>query len=992
MTVPPGFTVECVAHEPDLVNPVAMTFDERGRVWVCESLEYPRREAGYGRDRIKVLEDTDGDGRCDRFGVFAEWLNIPSGIAVGHGGVWVANSPDLLFLQDTDGDGRADQVDEFYTGLRNTMSIAFETDGAMLVATRSEVFRLRDKDGDGKAEERTDLIKLDTKGNYPHNGLAGFALDFRGNIYFGFGENLGADYKLSGTDGTTLTGGNEGGNIYCCDPAGKQLRMVATGFWNPFHVTFDTFGRLFTVDNDPDSRPPCRLIHVVEGGDYGFRFRNGRKGVSPFTAWNGELPATLPMVAGTGEAPCAVMAYESDNLPDEYRGELLVTSWGDHRLERYTFKPRGASFSATMKPVVSGDQNFRPVGLALAPDGSLYMSDWVHKSYPIHGKGRIWHLRAKNPKKREPLSDDPALALAHPHRPWREAAAHKLPREKAIEVASTAKDVRARSLAAQRMVATNPYWDKAVLTTKDQPLAGAGLGPIIQLTECVARFEPKRIPALAIAGELYSKDAAGEKLTKEEETLAEANLSKGLPGLYVGEKTPDAELLRAVCGVAGSFYLFHSGLPAEVVNDPWFQLAAYRTERAGELTSLADGESRLILWRAADMQARDVPATRRIAAQMLKHKDPDVRFIGIRWAAEAKLTELVPTLEKQLESEADNSRNFAAILLALDRISGRTHENTGEYFAAKFLIGSSKSIPAKIMALRMVSPNHADLSAKFLIELSKQADKTLQREAVRALRLRGGEEALVRLREIVADESSDELLRCEALLALSAADKQDRAMLLTIAHQARNNPLRMESLRMLSGSELSEQEKRDLLLAMGQLDVRYSNLLKRLLEPKAPTITPDPKDQAAWQKLVEGKGDPAAGERLFFHPKLATCAKCHEYKGRGGRIGPDLTTIAKSMPRERLLQSIVDPSREIAPQFTPWVIQANDGTVKTGVYVGEEVDGKVHYADSEGNIFKLHPRDVEDKKASDKSIMPEGLAATLTAQELRDLLDFLLQP
>src|SRR6185312_4176243 len=98
MTVPPGFSVEVVAAEPDIVNPVAMTFDERGRIWITESLEYPRRRPGPGRDRVKVLADTDGDGRADRFAIFADGLNIPSGIAVGHGGVWVANSPDILFL------------------------------------------------------------------------------------------------------------------------------------------------------------------------------------------------------------------------------------------------------------------------------------------------------------------------------------------------------------------------------------------------------------------------------------------------------------------------------------------------------------------------------------------------------------------------------------------------------------------------------------------------------------------------------------------------------------------------------------------------------------------------------------------------------------------------------------------------------------------------------------------------------------------------------
>ena len=103
MTVPEGFAVELVAAEPDIVNPIAMAFDDRGRIWVTESLEYPRKPAGPGRDRIKILEDTDRDGRADKVTVFADGLNIPTGVAIGHGGVWVLNAPDLLFMKERDG-------------------------------------------------------------------------------------------------------------------------------------------------------------------------------------------------------------------------------------------------------------------------------------------------------------------------------------------------------------------------------------------------------------------------------------------------------------------------------------------------------------------------------------------------------------------------------------------------------------------------------------------------------------------------------------------------------------------------------------------------------------------------------------------------------------------------------------------------------------------------------------------------------------------------
>ena len=214
-----------------------------------------------------------------------------------------------------------------------TMNLAVAGDDSVFVATRSALYHLWDRDGDGRADGvkpgtlPTPIVRLDTPGDYPHNGLSGFAFDFAGNVYFGLGENLGADYRLIGSDGATLSGGGEGGNIYRCRPDGSKLERVATGFWNPFHMTFDVFGRLFAVDNDPDSRPPCRLLHIVEGGDYGYRFRNGRKGLHPFTAWNGELPGTLGMVAGTGEAPSgdrrSTIGQPARRLPRDAAGHLV---------------------------------------------------------------------------------------------------------------------------------------------------------------------------------------------------------------------------------------------------------------------------------------------------------------------------------------------------------------------------------------------------------------------------------------------------------------------------------------------------------------------------------------------------------------------------------------------------------------------------------------------------------------------------------------------
>ncbi len=366
---------ERIAAEPNIVTPTGITVDSHGRVLVIESHTHfrPKDYQGPPADRIRIFEDRDRDGVPECTGTFFE-------------------------------------------GTRMTMGVAAAGDGSVFVATRSALYRLWDHDNDGRADVPGNgslpapFVRLDTPGDYPHNGLSGFAFDYAGNVYFGLGENLGARYTLIGSDGTTLSGGGEGGNIYRCRPDGSKLERVATGFWNPFHMAFDVFGRLFAVDNDPDSRPPCRLLHIVEGGDYGYRFRNGRKGLHPFTAWNGELPGTLGMVAGTGEAPSGIVEYDRNNLPEDYLGTLLVTSWGDHRIEQFRLEPHGASFRSTMKPVVQGGDDFRPVGIAMAPDGSLYISDWVDKSYDLHGKGRVWRLR----KAESPVGGSPARRDAAP--------------------------------------------------------------------------------------------------------------------------------------------------------------------------------------------------------------------------------------------------------------------------------------------------------------------------------------------------------------------------------------------------------------------------------------------------------------------------------------------------------------------------------------------------------------------------------------------------
>ena len=355
----PRLVVELFAAAPDIVHPIGLAFDAKGRLLIIESHTHfrPKDYAGPKHDRIRVLEDTKGDGKADRFTTYFE-------------------------------------------GTTATMDIASHPDSSIYLATRNEIIRLRDTNGNGKADQRERLLFLDTKGDYPHNGLCGLCFDANGDLYFGMGENMGIDWALKGADGVTILGGGEGGNVFWCTKDGRKLRRVATGYWNPFTMCRDAQGRLFVADNDPDSMPPCRLVHLVEGGDYGYQYRYGRSGRHVFQAWDGELPGTLPMMSGTGEAPSKVLSCESAGLPRELLGNLLVTAWADHRVERYVVTERGASYTAERQPFVQGGKDFRPVGMAVAPDGSLFVSDWVMPDYTLHGRGAVWHIRSREPMKR----------------------------------------------------------------------------------------------------------------------------------------------------------------------------------------------------------------------------------------------------------------------------------------------------------------------------------------------------------------------------------------------------------------------------------------------------------------------------------------------------------------------------------------------------------------------------------------------------------------
>jgi len=929
----PRLQLDLLAENPVLVTPTGIACDEQGRLFVleCHTHFRPKDYQGPAGDRVRIFADADRDGTFERVTTFAEGIRLAMGIVLA--------GPDKIYL-----------------------------------ATRSSIRVLEDTDHDGRADTNEILVALDTAGDYPHNGLSGLAWGPRGELYFGLGENLGERYTLRARDGATLTGGGEGGNVYAIRPEGTGLRQVATGFWNPFGLGVDAFGRLFAVDNDPDSRPPCRLLHVVSGGDYGYRFRLGRKGTHPFQSWNGELPGTLPMVAGTGEAPCAVLAYEALGLPAEYLGNLFVTSWGDHALERYRLEPAGASFQAAREVLVQGDDQFRPVGLCVGPQGELYFTDWVSQSYPLHGQGRLWRLRT-----REALPASPDLKtlrttqdhnlllklLKSPAETVRRAAAHRL--VALDETHSKAQPFEFRAW-------TEKDWDATTLRSRRELLwaqQAAGQLPAEDawsalvrrawstdpelLAEVVPAWPPSRLPAVPA-------------------DLACANSQQALALLAWSDR-------RAQLDLPSVIKLLHQWGDDPFVFSAIVNLLARRGPPA-ELQEL--GRAEAARERLAALLARKQQPGHTLDEALMFCRDsaPTVMRAAIQWVGEegkaAQISALKAAVERRLSASA-----FPSYLAAQTQLAGAPptawEQAAGAKLAWEIFSQRDFSEEVRLAALTAIPASAPELKDVFFDqEFTAAKTAPLQRGLLALWRdlprdfSAPGRARLGGLRAIEDwfETSPDPQVRADAAQALAAVKDQVPEVKSKLAAKlasasdpgALQDPLNRELARLFRASDASP-EKFD-------SEQRPTNV-------------------AGWLAALARAGDAEVGRRIFFQPQGIGCAKCHRVEGRGGQVGPDLSHLPPNMSLQRLVESIVEPSKEIAPQYTSWLAVTEDGRQISGLLLRRNAQNDVTLLDPEGRTHQLSGKQIEEFVSQAKSLMPERLPERLTVQEFRDLIAFL---
>jgi putative membrane-bound dehydrogenase-like protein len=842
------------AENPDIVTPIGAAVDARGRLFVVESHTHspPPDYDGPKGDLIKVFEGQRPDGRAQRVSVFAD---------------------DLFQAQ----------------------SLAFDPKGTLYVVCTRGLYVLHDRDGDGRSEARTRILTIapyEKRAN-PHGQMQGITFSPDGWVYVGRGAHVGGEYAWVGADGRELPGQYDGGDIVRIRPDGSGLERVATGFWNPFGLTVDRQGRVIAVDNDPDARGPNRLLHVVRGGDYGYKTLFGRFGLHPYLAWEGDVPGTLPMIYGVGEAPTAVIDANTARLPAEYKDSLLAAVWGEHNLALYRTTPAGASIRATREIFLQGeghdkeDSPFRPAGLATAPDGSIYVTDWMLIAYTTHKRGRIWKVTARD-----------GVPTAEP-----------------------------RSV--------------------------------------FAPAEPS--PAVTRLNQLYTLTTP-----QDYDALKEA-LTDGDP--------------------------FMRNAAVTVLAQPQFRNAI--------TPDLDHANPRVRLGALLALRRADISNPEAVIKPRLRDSHPEVVQTAMIWAGEKVLTSLAADVDAAASSPTLSKRLFETWLATMQILQ---HQGLKDLYAKgtppnaisrdvspTFIerLAMDQQRPAVLRALALRWMTDIDKSSHFseLLQLARKSDPTLQLEALRRLATSSRPESTETLRAIARDTQQPSTSRAEALVGLASRADDSLVPLLDDPAPA----VRLEAARALRGTA-KEPAVRAALLEKFQAirgDAASAKLVNQL-EFVLGSESGRPDGVEGWQKLLGSGGDVEAGRRVFFSSNSA-CNGCHVAEGRGGVLGtgfstmpfgPDLSVIGRTANRQQIIESVVAPSRNVAPEMQGWMVRKKSGEVLTGRQIDQEarniqlilLDGKEH------NI----PRDeIASWGAMDVSLMPVGLPSGMSKEEFRDLVAYL---
>lgn len=979
--LPPGFEIQLVAAEPDVHKPMNLSFDAAGRLWFTGSVEYPYpvAENVKGRDVARIIHSFNKDGSATRITTFADGLNIPIGI----------------------------------TPTNTRQAIVFSV---------PNIYKFTDADRDGVAEKREVMFgpfgQRDTHGL---NNSFTYAVD--GWVYACHGYVNSS--PVQGTDGQQIR--LEGGNVYRFRPDGSHIEFFTHGQVNPFGLSFDSLGNLFSADCH--TMPAYLLLRGAYYPSFG----------KPHDGLGFGPPIMKHLHNSTGIA--GIACYEAEQFPPEYRGDLFIGNPITYRVNRDKLVTHGSSFEAIEQPdfVVCDDPWFRPVEVKLGPDGALYIGDFYnciigHYEVPLdhpkrdRGRGRIWRVVYTGSKEKP----------------------HSLPtvRDLAQADAKTLIESLGDGNITVRAHATNELVDRigqpcvarlqAVLTSKSSlPLQRAHglwvlerLGALnselveqlLQDRETVVRIhtlkalaerqnsgDSSAFNAEAVRGRLADNDAfvrraAADCLGRHPE------ISNLKPLLDLWEATPseDEQLIHtvrmalrnhmklppAIAAVSGrstdvglskeqrgKLAELCLGIPSALAADVALDYLKENPTAALDLGSASyplmryASESRLndVYDLALSFQQR--PGARKKKDLKGDLGQEQVLLLGLQRAADERGVKLPSTITdwaKEFATVLLNSNRGSARALGIELAQGMKLRSAHPRIAKIALtdIGSDVRIDAIMACVAIDGPASVEMLGKVLT--NEKEELALRQRAARQLGLVNNDAARTALLSFLP--TAPERLAVEISASLAKSKPGGEALLKAIAAGKASALLLQEPL---VTNQLTQQNIEQLNEQITKLTADLPSRdeqLRRLIEDRL-------------TEFAKFQVDVARGKQVF----TKNCANCHKLGGEGAKVGPELDGIGVR-GASRIMEDLLDPSRNVDQAFRTTTLVTADGVPLSGLVVREE--GKVVVlVDNAGKEQRISNDEIEPgtRKIAPISPMPANLRDAVSDEEFYHLLGYLLE-
>ena len=985
----PGLEAVLFASEPMLSNPVNIDIDHRGRVWVCDVVNYRERAANNDRpagDRILILADEDGDGAADSSKVYYQGRDIDAalGIAVLGNRTIVTAAPNVIVFTDEDGDDKPDRKEYLFTNSgapqndHSTHSVVFGPDGKLYWNMGNGGRYVGGKDG---------RLMIDRAGNP--------VLD-RNYVNF-LRENPQADRPAFARGYENIESPYQGGMVFRADLDGGGFEVLGHNFRNNYEAAVDSFGGVWQSDNDDDGNYAVRLNYILEFGNYGYRDemtgagnqapRTGRSEKIPERHWHRNDPGVVPnlLIAGAG-SPTGIAVYEGRLLPRELWDRAFYTDAGPGVLRAVLAEPEGAGYTARTVDILKGERDkwVRPVDVAAAPDGSLFVSDWYDPVIGWNrmedaGRGRIFRI-APPGNRYEPGEHDFTTAAGA-------AEALKSPNQAARYMAWTAlraKQKEAEPVLAAMFAGGEPRMRARALwlLSKFDGRGGHYVGRALDDAD-----ENMRIVGLRAARQLgLDPIPLVERLAADPSPRVRRECAIALRGL----RGPAAATLWAALASrhdgADRWYLEALGIAAE---GRWNACLRAWLKRVGPAWNSPAGRD--IVWRsradatpdylarilrgdgleagdaarylrAFDFQKDSAAKSRNL--RKLAFGRPDSRAPGdIFIAAEALLR--LPEIDLAADPGARK-----AVAALLDRAQGT------EQFARLALRYKLREHYPALMAAAVENKDNPlgiasvaallEADAGGVIEDFIRRDPQAAADAAEALGNSRSGLAAPLLEKMALDASLPAAAREQAVRSM-AGIRQGAETLIALA-KAGAFP---QELRETAGAAMTRS-----------MHARMRAEAERLF-PLPPMRNNEP--LPGMTDLLVLAGNAERGAQVF---ESATCADCHIVGGKGVRFGPDLSKIGEKLSKAGLYESILDPSAGVSPDFRLEHFELAGNELVSGIVVNETAD-KVTLRMEGGAAADYAKQDILSRRESSVSAMPDDLQEQMSVDDLVDLVEYL---